>query len=305
MLAALGVCTLIFFVASALYFAYAQFFVKTDLKKYGAKTGAWALITGSREGIGKGFAEALAAKGFNVVLTARSEGGLKALASELEQKHNIKTLVIASDATSSDAVETVVSQVQNLDLRVLVNNVGLNTELPSVLTETSITDITNMINVNCTFTTLLTRALIPTLSKNRSLIFCLSSFTGRIPVPMMSVYSATKAYNEAFANALAGELAPLKIDVRAVLPHYVVSAMSGFRRPTMTVPAAKPFAFRALDQVGLGSFSIVPHWAHQLQMTISSLLPSSVVGTFGLNMMKRVRAKLIKRNERNAAKASN
>lgn len=299
-----GYITIIALLALVAYFIYAQFIVQPNMSKYGAKTGAWALITGAREGIGRGFAETLASQGFNVVLTARNESGLKDVAAELEKKYNVKTIIIASDAGDANGVEAVVSKVKDLDLSVLVNNVGVNTEFPTILTETPVEEVTSMINVNVTFTTLLTRALIPVLSKRRSLILCLSSFTGRIPVPMMAVYSATKAYNEAFATALAGELAPLKIDVKSIIPHYVVSAMSGFRKATLTVPAAKPFAARALAQVQLGTTSLVPHWAHQLHMFVAGLLPDGLVGSIGLSSMKQVRAALIKRKERNAAKAA-
>ncbi len=282
-------------------FVYLHFVCKTDLTKYGAKQGAWALITGAREGIGKGFAVALASKGFNVVLVARNAEGLKAVASQIEQQYKVQTKVVAVDAGAENAVETVVDGVKDLDLRVLVNNVGVNTTFPTVLAETDKKDVEGMVGINCLFTTLLTRALVPQLSKSKaSLIYMLSSFSGSVPVPMMSVYSATKAYNDAFARALAGELAPAGVTVKSIVPHYVVSAMSGFSRPSWSVPDGTTFARAALDKTAYPDVSIAPHWFHDVTTRIAAALPDSLVGKQGLKTMKVVRSKLQRRAEKAA-----
>jgi 17beta-estradiol 17-dehydrogenase / very-long-chain 3-oxoacyl-CoA reductase len=284
-------------------FVYLHFGVKTNLSQYGAKKGAWALVTGARDGIGKGFAVALADKGFNVILVARNADGLTKVAQEIEAKSKVQTQVVAVDAGASDAVSTVVSAIAGKELRVLVNNVGVNTQFPTLLAETADAEVANMINVNVAFTTNLTKALIPQLSAGgktaKSLVYMLSSFTGIVPVPMMAVYSATKAYNDVLARALAGELKPAGIDVKSVVPHYVVSAMSGFSRPSWSVPDAVTFAKATLAKTAIWDYAIAPHWFHDVTARIAGLLPDPVVGSKGLQTMKAVRAKLQRRAEKN------
>lgn len=258
-----------------------HFFTQTDYSKYGAKKGAWALVTGAREGIGYGFAHALASKGFNVVLIARNEGGLKTVAGELESKYKVKTLVLPVDCSAPDAVSTIVSKVNNLDLGVVVNNVGVNTEFPTMFTETSQRDIDQMIAINVAFTTKFTHAIIPKLTSrsSRSLLVLLSSYSGVVPVPMMAVYSASKAYTDFFARSLATELVSSGIDVHSIVPHFVVSAMSGFSKPNFRVPLPIPFAKAALNKLSF-AFSVAPHWMHDIEARLTPLLPEKLVGRY-------------------------
>lgn len=291
----IGVLTVAYLLFVIGKFVYNHFLLKTDLTKYGAKKGAWAVITGAREGVGKGYAMALASRGFNVVLIARNKEGLETVSEELKTKFKVETKVVAVDCSGESAVKSIVDQVQNLDVSVLVNNVGVNTAFPTNLVETTDDEINSMLNVNVVFTTHFTKAMIPLLSKRKSLIINLSSFTGEIPVAMMSVYSATKAYIDSFSRALSAELHPAGIDVVSVLPHYVVSVMSGFKRANWMVPEGFDFGKQTLNQISSGDYSISPHWFHDLSTRIASCLPDSFVGKQGLSKMKAVRGKLMKK----------
>jgi len=160
----------------------------------------------------------------------------------------------------------------------------------------------SMININVTFTTNFTRAMIPVLQKSKnSLIYMLSSFSGIVPVGMMPVYSATKAYNDVLARALAAELAPTGVTVKSVVPHFVVSAMSGFSRATWAVPDAVSFAHATIAKTGIWDVSIAPHWWHDLTMRIASAAPDFLIGGFTVKQMKAARVKLMRRAEKKAA----
>jgi hypothetical protein len=71
--------------------------------RYGAKSGAWALVTGASDGIGHAFAIEMAKRGFNVFISARSEDKLQARAQTIAEKYNVRAKFIVADASKVDA----------------------------------------------------------------------------------------------------------------------------------------------------------------------------------------------------------
>lgn len=301
-LAIVGVIFILAVLSKVGRYVYQHFFVNTDLSVYGAKQGSWAVVTGASEGIGRGFAVALASKGFNVVIIARRPEALQAVRDETA-KFGVETKILPVDCNEVGAHTKVVDAVKDLPVSILVNNVGVNTRYPEMLNDTEDADIDRMINVNITFTTKLTKAMLPILAKRRSAIFNLSSFTGRVPIAMMAIYSATKSYVDVFSRALAAELKPTGIDVTSVLPHYVVSIMSGVRKASWAIPEAIPFANSALRQLSCGDYSIAPHWWHDLTTILTQFIPDSVLGQQTFKKMQFVRKRLIARDQKEAAAA--
>jgi uncharacterized protein len=88
--------------------------------------GRTALITGASAGIGKAFAEVFAAKGWNVVLTARRLERLQAFAEDLTKKHTISATPIAQDLAHPDGVKRLIEDIshQRLTIDGLINNAG-------------------------------------------------------------------------------------------------------------------------------------------------------------------------------------
>ena len=88
-----------------------------------------ALITGASGGIGEQFARALAARGADLILVARSEDKLVALADELASRHGVRAEVIPADLSIPGAVDKVVADADGRGLRVdvLINNAGFGT----------------------------------------------------------------------------------------------------------------------------------------------------------------------------------
>ena len=89
------------------------------------KYGPWALITGASSGIGAEFARQLAAKGLNLVLVARREERLRALARELETAHPIAVTIIPVDLTTTDFLAVIQQATDGLEIGLLVNNAGV------------------------------------------------------------------------------------------------------------------------------------------------------------------------------------
>ncbi|HEY2517719.1 MAG TPA: SDR family NAD(P)-dependent oxidoreductase, partial [Polyangiaceae bacterium] len=86
----------------------------------------WAVITGASSGLGAEFARQLAARGYDVVLTARRRDRMEALASELRAASNVETLVLESDLGAPDAPARLLAALdeRGISPELLVNNAG-------------------------------------------------------------------------------------------------------------------------------------------------------------------------------------
>ncbi|KAG8904069.1 hypothetical protein FRB99_002340, partial [Tulasnella sp. 403] len=93
----------------------------TSLSKYGAKKGAWAVVTGATDGIGREFAMQLAKAGFNVFLASRSPEKLAAVAAEIEAQYKVITKTHTIDFSSRDdaAYVSLGDSLKNLNVTVL------------------------------------------------------------------------------------------------------------------------------------------------------------------------------------------
>jgi uncharacterized protein len=174
-----------------------------------------ALITGASSGIGLDLAHLFAADGHDVVLVARSEGRLRALAQELEAKHGVKATVIVADLAQPDAPRQVFERAPAVD--VLVNNAGFGTS--GKFAETDLRTELEMIQVNIAALTHLTKLFLPRmLQRGRGRILNVASTAAFQPGPLMAVYYATKAYVLSFSDAIGEELRGTGVTVTALCP---------------------------------------------------------------------------------------
>jgi len=278
---------------------------KYNPKKYGAGQGSWALITGSSDGIGKAFAEELAKDGFNLFLVSRTESKLKDLVDSLSNKYKIEAKYLAVDLSKGvkEGLHQIKPHLEGLEgkLSMLVNNVGVNTDIPVKFEEMPQEDILYLIDVNITFTLFLTQEAIPILKKNnhgRSAIINLSSITASFPsAPYLSVYAATKAFVKLWSKSLSTELAGSNIDNLAVSPAYVASAMSGFKRASLTKLVTMPNQ-TARDSLGkLGSFDeATPSLIHAVQrFVMMDVMPPAIINPILSSQLAANRAHLLKK----------
>lgn len=174
-----------------------------------------ALITGASSGIGLDLAHVFAADGHDVVLVARSEEKLRALAKELEAKHGITATVIVADLAKRDTPQQIFVVAPPVDI--LVNNAGFGTS--GMFAETSLGAELDMIEVNVAALTHLTKLFLPPmLERRRGRILNVASTASFQPGPLMAVYYATKAYVLSFSEAIAEELRGTGVTVTALCP---------------------------------------------------------------------------------------
>ena len=181
--------------------------------------GKWALVTGASAGIGKALAEELARGGTNLVLTARREDRLRALAQELSAKYRIQAEVFVANLTHPAAPEAIFQYTQEkgrvIDL--LVNNAGFGQYGALHSTETG--RLLQMVQVNCTAVLHLTRLFVPAMVARRGGdVLIVASTAAFQAVPYISTYAATKVFDLYLAEGLAEELQPHGIRVCALCP---------------------------------------------------------------------------------------
>ncbi len=177
-----------------------------------------ALITGASSGIGLDLAK-LMAPNFDLIITARNQGDLESIARELEAAHGNQVHAIPGDLAKADAPQQLFSEIErrSLQVDVLVNNAGFGSY--GAFAESDHQTELDMIQVNITALTSLTRLALPgMLGRKRGRIMNVASTAGFQPGPLMAVYYATKAYVIMFSEAIANELKGSGVTVTCLCP---------------------------------------------------------------------------------------
>jgi 17beta-estradiol 17-dehydrogenase / very-long-chain 3-oxoacyl-CoA reductase len=285
-----------------------------SLRSFGSK-GSWALVTGASDGIGKEFALQLARAGFNLLLVSRTEAKLGALADEISSKNPaVQTKILAMDFARNhdEDYERLKTLVDELDIAVLVNNVGKSHSIPVPFVLTPEDELTDIVNINCLGTLRVTQLVAPGMAqRRRGLILTMGSFGGLIPTPLLATYSGSKAFLQHWSTALGSELEPYGVQVELVQAHLITSAMSKIRKPTVTVPTPRAFVKSVLSKIGRhgGSpsytFSSSPYWSHGLMAwfltCIMGTMSKTVLG-FNRGMHEAIRKRALRKAEREKGK---
>ncbi len=180
---------------------------------------SYALVTGASRGLGKYFARALAARQLNVVLVARDNDRLAALAAELEMGHGVRAETLALDLASAGAGGRLAEQLKErgLTIDLLVNNAGFGDQ--GEFHRLPITRQLEMINLQNATVVELTYKLLPAMiEQRRGGIVNVSSMAGFQPIPYATIYSATKSFLTTFSLALEAEMRRYKVAVVTVCP---------------------------------------------------------------------------------------
>uniref|UniRef100_A0A3P9JZR2 3-ketoacyl-CoA reductase n=1 Tax=Oryzias latipes TaxID=8090 RepID=A0A3P9JZR2_ORYLA len=218
------------------------------------KLGKWAVVTGATDGIGKSYAEELARRGFAMMLISRSQEKLDDVAKSLEEQFGVETKTIAVDFGKTDIYPKIEAGLVGLEIGVLVNNVGVSYPYPEYYLNIPDLDnfLTNMINVNMTSVCQMTRLVLPGMvSRAKGVILNISSASGMYPLPLLTVYSATKAFMDFFSRGLQEEYRRQGIIIQSVLPFFVATKMTRIRKPTLDKPTPERYVAAELTTVGL------------------------------------------------------
>ena len=176
------------------------------------------LITGASSGIGAAYAERFARRGHHLVLVARDQARLEALAGRLREENHVAVEVLPADLTKPGDLAAVESRLREDErIGVLINNAGA-AQSGGILQQ-SADSIDRLITLNVTSLTRLAAAVAPRFAEAGSgAIVNIGSVVGLAPEFGMSLYGATKAFVQFLSQGLSVELAPKGVYVQAVLP---------------------------------------------------------------------------------------
>jgi len=293
------------FIAVRIVFAFYKYFLRSgkNLRSYGE----WAIITGATDGIGKAFAQECAKRKLNVFLISRNPELLSQTAMELESKYSVKTKTLAVDfGNFTDLKERQVQEsLKDLDVGLLINNVGASYDHPEFATEIDEKTIDKLVNLNIHSTYRMTRAVLPSMlgkAKPRGAIVNMSSFASEQSVPMLAYYAATKGFVDKYSEALHWEVKSKGIHVQVQRPMFIKTKMSKTRESLM-IPRPEKYAKAAMKHIGYEAVSS-PYWVHALIQYVINLVPKNLRMRLLLSEQKGIRQKALNKKAREASGGS-
>jgi short-subunit dehydrogenase len=250
-----------------------------------------ALITGGSAGIGEAFAEVFAAEGFDLVITARREDRLRAVAERLEQKYGGRVHVIAADLSQRGAVERLCGEIaaRGLQVDALVNNAGYG--VPGAYGASPWTRHDEFLQVLVTSVCELTYRLLPAMiERGYGRIINVASLAGLVPAPAgHTLYGASKAFVIKFSEALSHEVRSSGVHVTALCPGFTWSEfhdVTGTRDKMNQLPSwmwmdAATVARQGFDAVMAGTPIHVNGRVNRTIALLVRYLPQSLVRSAG------------------------
>jgi hypothetical protein len=244
-------------------------------------SGKWALVTGASAGIGVALARDFAGHGAKLILTARRKDRLEALATELAAKGTEVRVVIA-DLNNPAGPQQIYDATEGAGLTVdiLVNNAGLGQY--GAFHTNPIDQELSQVRVNCEAVVSLSRLFVPRMvERRRGWVLVLASTASFQPVPYISTYAATKAFDRFFALGLAAEVARFGVKVTALCPgptdseFFDVARASVFKmRGMQPAPDVARLAVAALAR---GQRTILPTFSGRFTAFLVRFLPVSLI----------------------------
>ncbi|MFD2669990.1 SDR family NAD(P)-dependent oxidoreductase [Marinicrinis sediminis] len=178
-----------------------------------------ALITGASTGIGREYAFALAEKGYDLVLVARSRDKLDALAHELKKTYKRNIHVIVKDLSIASAPEEIYVELKDRQWQIdmLINNAGAGST--GQLLERSLVQNQQQVMLNVNAVVNMTHLFLQDMvARKQGDVINVASMASFQPIPYMSIYAATKSFVLSFTEGLHEEYSQHGIRVIAVCP---------------------------------------------------------------------------------------
>lgn len=260
------------------------------------------LITGASGGIGEALAIKLAERKHNLVLVARNESKLKALAEQLSKQHQISVEYISADLSKAGVAQKIFDETQQreLEIEILINNAGIGSggEFAALPLQSELA----MLQLNISSLVALTHLFLQQMKARRSgTIINVASMASFFPFPYMTTYSASKVFVRHFTQALTQECKPYNVHVMLLCPGLTKTNFnhaagienetgkglnSEYSNSTQTPEQVADEMLNALDK---RKHYIVSGRMNRMAAKLSVLLPNAfLAGSFAKSYRKRL-----------------
>jgi short-subunit dehydrogenase len=251
----------------------------------------FALVTGASQGLGKYFAHALAARKQNVVLVARTESRLKAVADELREAYGVAAEPLSFDLAERGVGKRLARELttRNLHIDLLVNNAGFGDQ--GEFCKLALERQLEMIHLQNSGVVELTYELLPAMiEQRRGGIINVSSMAGLQPIPYATVYSATKSFLTTFSLALEAEVRRHGISVVTICPGRLRADPADDQGERKKVPggeqAHEDVVREALQMLDKGGGLVIPGGMNKFAAFAERFIPRSKVARLVGKMSK-------------------
>lgn len=261
--------------------------------------GSLAVITGASSGIGAAFARKLAARGYDLLLVARREDRIRAMARQFQEQYGIVAEAFAADLVQQSDLEALAERVGSAgNLALLVNNAGFGTN--HYFFETDAAGQDGMHRLHVVAVARLTHAALANLTA-RSIpgtgVINVSSVAAFAAAPQNVSYCATKAWMNRFTEGLAIELGAWHspVTVQALCPGYTLSEfhdVTGADRSA--IPAGFWMTPDSVVEASLAGFArrqliVIPGWRYRLLVGALRMFPGALVRWGSVYFVRRFR----------------
>jgi uncharacterized protein len=244
-----------------------------------------ALITGASAGIGAELAQVFAEHGHDLVLVARRQERLAALADGIAAGGRPRPMVLGVDLARRDAVSQIAAALSShgVEPAIVVNNAGFGLIGPTI--ELDRDEQLAMIDLNVRVLTELSLAFVGSLVRHRGGILNVASIASFVPGPGMAVYYASKAYVLSFSEALHAELKRSGVRVTALCPGPVATefqARAGLKPGGDGEGSFLALPARRVAEIGYRGFMrnqrvVIPGIGNSLALTVMSMMPNALL----------------------------
>ena len=251
----------------------------------------YALVTGASSGIGLEVSKNLAAKGYNLVLTARRTDLLNDLANDIENQYGVDVDIISKDLSLYDSPKEIYQfcKSNNYDINLLVNNAGYG--IKTAFHNTSVEDEENFIRVLGTSVIMLTKLFLPKMIENGDgkimIVSSVASFAA--PSAIQPLYGPIKTFMNRFSDSININYKHKGVTSTSVCPGFTVTGFhtaSGVqeqmdRVPKFMVFSAERIAKEAVDATLAGKSLCVPTKTYKFLVFMLKNIPQSILRLIG------------------------
>ena len=249
-----------------------------------ARGKAWALVTGSATGIGRQYADQLAAKGYNVYMVDINPA-IVSEAKAVAHTHSVTCVAEVLDLSTQDAAHKLHDKTtsEGYEFDVVINNAGIFSFCD--ILNTPVERLERIILLHDLTLTVMCRLYGEDMRKRgKGYILNMSSYSIWMPFPGLASYSASKAYVKSFTQAFAKELRKSGVSITAICPAGIATDLYGLSKSLQRfgvkwgiLMSPKSCARRGLNAMFKRRSVVVPDWWFRLLIPICKYLPGFII----------------------------